>query len=59
VADLLRAAGVPAWERRAIPRLYCSESLAAVAGVGVAAEFAAAPGEAGFAVSWHPSTPSR
>jgi tRNA(Ile)-lysidine synthase len=59
VADLLRAAGVPAWERRAIPRLYCSESLAAVAGVGVAAEFAAAPGEAGFAGSWHPSTPSR
>ena len=55
VADLLREAGVPHWERSALPRIYCGERLAAVALLGVDAAFAAAPGEAGVALDWRPS----
>ncbi|MDE2357839.1 MAG: tRNA lysidine(34) synthetase TilS, partial [Betaproteobacteria bacterium] len=55
VTDLLREAGVPHWERSALPRLYCGERLAAVAILGVDVAFAAAPGEAGIALDWRPS----
>ncbi len=55
VADLLREAGVPHWERSALPRIYCGDRLAAVAILGVDAAFAAAPGEAGIALDWKPS----
>jgi len=54
VADLLREAGVPAWARTGVPRVYCGDVLAAVACAGVDAAFAAAPGEPAVALGWHP-----
>jgi tRNA(Ile)-lysidine synthase len=55
VADLLREAGVPHWDRRAVPRIYCGDALAAVAAIGADAAFAAAPGETGCAWDWRPA----
>ncbi len=55
VADLLREAGVPHWEREALPRVYCGPQLAAVATLGVDAAFAAAAGESGLAPDWQPA----
>ncbi|HKP65442.1 MAG TPA: tRNA lysidine(34) synthetase TilS [Casimicrobiaceae bacterium] len=55
VADLLREAGIAHWERRAIPRIYCGDALAAVAEIGVDAAFAAAPGEPGLRFRWAPN----
>lgn len=54
VSDLLREAGVPAWERGALPRVYCGDVLAAVACAGVDAAFDARPGESAFALDWRP-----
>jgi tRNA(Ile)-lysidine synthase len=54
VADLLREAGIPAWDRMALPRICCDERLAAVAWAGVDAAFGAAPGEPAFALDWRP-----
>jgi tRNA(Ile)-lysidine synthase len=56
VADLLREAGVPRWDRRGIPRIYCDDALAAVASIGEDAAFAAAPGEPGFGWQWQPAS---
>jgi tRNA(Ile)-lysidine synthase len=53
VADLLREAGVPRWERLAVPRVYCNESLAAVAPIGIDAAFAAERGEPALVIDWH------
>jgi tRNA(Ile)-lysidine synthase len=55
VRDLLREAGVPPWERAAVPRLYCGDTLAAVAGAGVDATFAAGPGDAAVRLEWRAS----
>jgi len=54
VADLLREAGVPEWDRIGCPRVYCDEVLAAVACVGVDARFAGARDEPAFALDWRP-----
>jgi tRNA(Ile)-lysidine synthase len=54
VADLLREAGIPRWDRVARPRVYCGDVLAAVAEAGVDSAFAAAPGEPAFALEWRP-----
>ena len=54
VADLLREAGIPAWDRFALPRVYCGEVLAAVACAGVDAAFGAAPGEPAVRLEWRP-----
>lgn len=59
VADLLREAGVPAWDRVSLPRIYCGESLAAVACAGVDAAFGAAPGEPAFTLDWRPQPRAR
>jgi len=56
VADLLREAGVAHWERHAIPRIYCGDTLAAVAAIGTDTAFAAAAGEPGLAWQWTPAT---
>jgi hypothetical protein len=37
-----------------MPRVYCGDTLAAVACAGVDAAFAAAPGEPAVALGWHP-----
>ena len=54
VADLLRDAGIPAWDRIALPRVYCGDTLAAVACAGVDAAFGAAPDEPAFTLDWRP-----
>jgi tRNA(Ile)-lysidine synthase len=54
VADLLREAGIPHWERRGLPRIYCGGTLAAVAPLGVDVAFAAAPGEPAREIVWRP-----
>jgi len=54
VADLLREAGVPGWERPSLPRLYCGDVLAAVPRAGIDAAFVARAGEPAFTLDWHP-----
>jgi tRNA(Ile)-lysidine synthase len=53
VRRLFQEAGIPAWERRDWPLVWCGEALAAVPGIGVAAEFLAAPAS-GYALQWQP-----
>ena len=59
VADLLREAGIPRWDRPGIPRIYCDDALAAVASIGEDAAFAAGTGEPGFAWQWQPASATR
>ena len=54
VADLLREAGIPQWDRRALPRIYCGETLAALAPIGVGAAFAAVRDEPAYSIAWRP-----
>ena len=58
VVDLLREAGVPRWDRASMPRVYCGDTLAAVAGLGADADFAANPREDALALVWHSTTAS-
>lgn len=48
---LFQEAGVPPWERDRLPLLCCGERVAWVAGLGVDAAFACAPGEAGIVIA--------
>jgi len=52
--SVLRDAGIPPWERRGLPLVWCGDTLAAVAGVGVDAALGAGPGRPGLTVAWHP-----
>lgn len=52
---ILQDAGMPVWERVALPLVYCGDALAAAPGIGVDTGFATAPGYAGIAISWHPA----
>jgi tRNA(Ile)-lysidine synthase len=52
--SVLRDAGIPPWDRRGLPLVYCGGALAAVAGLGVDAALCAAPGRPGLIVAWHP-----
>lgn len=55
VADLLREAGVPQWDRFGLPRVYCDDALAAVARAGVDVAFAARRDEPAFVLDWRPA----
>jgi tRNA(Ile)-lysidine synthase len=55
---ILQEAGMPFWLRDSLPLIFCGEALAVVPGVGVAAAFHAPVGAAGYAVSWHPASPT-
>lgn len=50
--NLFQEAGIPPWEREALPLLYSGEELVWVPGVGVAADFRAARGRAGLRPEW-------
>ncbi|MCM8613720.1 tRNA lysidine(34) synthetase TilS [Accumulibacter sp.] len=56
---LFQEAGVPPWERNRLPLLCCGERVAWVAGFGVDAAFACAPGEAGIVVALHSGAQQR
>lgn len=51
----LAEAGMPAWERDALPLVFLGEALAAVPGVGVDGAFSAACDAPGLVPVWHPS----
>ena len=53
--SILQDAGMPAWERRALPLIYCGDVLVAAPGIGIDAAFHATPGVAGITLSWHPA----
>ncbi|RMF96675.1 MAG: tRNA lysidine(34) synthetase TilS [Gammaproteobacteria bacterium] len=52
--SLLQEVGVLPWMRARLPLLYAGEQLLAVAGLWLAADALAPPGEAGFAPDWRP-----
>ncbi len=52
---LFQEAGVPPWQRDRIPLLYVEDDLAAVAGLWVCQQFAAAANEAGLELHWRAS----
>ena len=54
VKKLLQEAGLPRWERDALPLVWCGEELAAIPGVGVAVAFQAARDRAGWTLAWRP-----
>ncbi|MBS0319458.1 MAG: tRNA lysidine(34) synthetase TilS [Proteobacteria bacterium] len=59
VKTLLQNARLPAWERAALPFVFCGDRLAAVPGIGVDAAFRAAPGAPGIHLTWRPGTRAR
>jgi tRNA(Ile)-lysidine synthase len=52
--NLLREAGVPAWQRERLPLLFCGEAAVWAPGVGCDCRFAAAAGEKGVLPRWVP-----
>jgi tRNA(Ile)-lysidine synthase len=50
--NLLREAGVPAWQRAGLPLVYVDESLVWAAGIGADSDFLAKPSEPGWLISW-------
>lgn len=50
--NLFQEAGIPPWERKGLPLLYCGEELVWVPGLGVAAGFRAGRGRAGLSPEW-------
>ncbi|MDR0634269.1 MAG: tRNA lysidine(34) synthetase TilS [Azoarcus sp.] len=56
---LCQEAGIPAWLRGRLPVLEVDGRVAWIGGLGVAADFACAPGQAGWLLAWSPGfTPS-
>jgi tRNA(Ile)-lysidine synthase len=49
---LLQEAGIPVWQRDEWPLVWCGDVLAAVPGIGVAADFRAPAGADGYELSW-------
>lgn len=52
--NLLHESAVPAWQRERLPLLFHGSRLVWVPGIGIAAGYACAPGEAGLRPSWTP-----
>ncbi len=55
--QLWQGRAVPPWTRDCLPLVYAGETLAAVPGLGVATEFAAAPGEPSWVLKWQENSP--
>jgi tRNA(Ile)-lysidine synthase len=53
--NLFQEAGVPPWQRERLPLLFCGDALVCVPGVGVALQYQAARGAAGWLAEWHQS----
>lgn len=54
--NLFQEGRIPAWARDRLPLLFEGERLAWVPGVGIGADFLAAPGEPGLAPRWTPAS---
>lgn len=52
--NLLQEARMPPWERERLPLVYCSDTLVAAPGLGVASGWEAGAGEAGWLIRWRP-----
>ena len=52
---LFQERGVPPWERPRLPYLWVGDRLAAIGGLGIAAEFRAGVGEAALSFDWRPA----
>jgi len=52
--SLLQDAGMPVWQREALPLVFCGDALVWVPGIGMAAGYAAPPTGHGIAIAWHP-----
>ncbi|HWI36557.1 MAG TPA: tRNA lysidine(34) synthetase TilS [Burkholderiales bacterium] len=50
--NLFQEAGVPSWQRKKLPLLYCGEELVWAPGLGVDARYAAAEKTSGFVPEW-------
>lgn len=50
----LQEAGLPEWERRALPLVFCGDALVAVPGLGIDVAFHAQPGERAYRLEWQP-----
>jgi len=50
--NLLQEAHLPPWERERLPLIYCTDTLVAVPGVGVASDWQAGAGKAGWTITW-------
>jgi tRNA(Ile)-lysidine synthase len=55
VKKLLQEASLTAWQRQALPLVWCGDALAAVPTVGVDVAFQAAAGEKGLRLIWRPT----
>lgn len=55
---LFQSASVPPWERDRRPLLYVDNTLVAVAGLGIDADFVAGPEEMGWILAWQKQPPS-
>jgi tRNA(Ile)-lysidine synthase len=53
--SILLDAGIPAWQRSALPLVFCGGALAAVVGVGIDPAFRASPDRPGVTIDWHPT----
>ncbi len=54
--NLLREAGIPAWQRGVMPLIYLDDDLVWSAGVGADSDFLTKPEEAGWIISWQAKT---
>lgn len=52
--NLLREAGVPAWQRERLPLLFCGDAAVWAPGIGCDCRFAAGPAETGVLPRWVP-----
>ena len=52
--SILQEAGIPPWERAALPLVFCGDVLAAVAGLAIDADFRATSGAPGILLEWQP-----
>lgn len=58
LAAWLREGAMPAWERDALPLVWCGDDLVAVPTLGVAAGWQAAAGHPGLVLDWRPHAPA-